>query len=227
MLKLFDYFQDKDHVIWDWNGTLLSDVEHAVATINDLLAPRGLPLMDIDRYRKIFGFPIRGYYERLGFDLQAESFEALCETYVASYMSKIDRCALTPGSRELLGQVKQSGKTQSVLSATDQPNLESMLATFEVDSYFDYIFGIHDKLAAGKIARGHELMRTSGISPGRTILVGDTAHDLEVGRELGISVLLVTHGHQCAESLRQLHDNVIDISAESRLPSREAVSARS
>ena len=43
MHQLGEYLHDKQHVIWDWNGTLLDDVGHAVATMNTLLAPRGLP----------------------------------------------------------------------------------------------------------------------------------------------------------------------------------------
>src|SRR5262245_43055202 len=63
MQQLFQRLGDIDHVIWDWNGTLLNDVTHAIDTINFLLEPRGLPLMSIERYREIFGFPIRRYYE--------------------------------------------------------------------------------------------------------------------------------------------------------------------
>ena len=211
MQNLFHHLHDKDHIIWDWNGTLLSDVPHAVATINTLLAPRGLPLMDLERYRNTFCFPIRKYYEALGFDLKAESLSDLCETFVERFMAKVNHCALEEGSRELLKRIKGAGKTQSVLSATHQPNLDQMVASFQLEPYFDFVYGIEDKLAASKLRRGHELIAASGIAPARTILVGDTDHDLEVARELGIPVVLVSHGHQCAERLRSLHHNVVDV----------------
>jgi len=63
------------------------------------------------------------------------------------------------------------------------------------------------------IQRGHDLLRESGVPATRTLLIGDTDHDLEVGHALGISVLLVTHGHQSAERLKRLHHDVIDVSA--------------
>jgi phosphoglycolate phosphatase len=211
MQRLFDQLQDVDHVVWDWNGTLLSDVPHAVATINLLLAPRGLPLMDVERYRNTFGFPIRRYYETLGFDLEAEPLAGLCDTFVEAFMSKVGECAMASGSRELLQLIKLAGKMQSILSATDQPNLQQMVAGFGLQPYFDFVFGIEDKLAAGKVSRGHDLMRASGVAPEKTLLIGDTDHDLEVGQALGIPVLLVTHGHQSAERLRKIHDNVVDI----------------
>ena len=213
MQQLFHRLGDIDHVIWDWNGTLLNDVSHAVDTINFLLEPRGLPLMSIERYREIFGFPIRRYYEMLGFDLQAESFASLCDQYIERFMAKVGECPLAPGSRELLRQIKASGKTQSVLSATEQGNLNDMVSQFGLSPHFDFVFGIADKLAVSKVQRGHDLLRASGVPAARTLLIGDTDHDLEVGHALGISVLLVTHGHQSAERLKRLHHDVIDVSA--------------
>lgn len=213
MQRLFHRLGDIDHVIWDWNGTLLNDVPHAIDTINFLLESRGLPLMSVARYREIFGFPIRRYYETLGFDLQAESFADLCDQFIDRFMAKVGECPLAPGSRELLGQIKASGRKQSVLSATEQGRLHGMMSQFGLSHYFDFVFGIADKLAVSKVERGHDLMRESGVPPGRTLLIGDTDHDLEVGNALGISVVLVTHGHQSAERLKRLHHDVIDVSA--------------
>jgi phosphoglycolate phosphatase len=208
--KLFDFLRDKDHVIWDWNGTLLDDVGHAVATMNTLLAPRGLPPLDLGRYRQTFGFPLRGYYEACGFDLRAEPLPELCEAFVERFMAGVYDCPLVPGSRELLHAVKRAGKTQSVLSATDQENLENMVSGFQLETVFDFVFGIGDKLASSKVYRGHELLSASGVDRTRTVLVGDTDHDLEVGRALGVPVVLVAHGHQSPARLRSIHDTVLE-----------------
>ncbi len=93
MQQLFHRLGDIDHVIWDWNGTLLNDVPHAVETINFMLEPRGLPLMNIERYREVFSFPVRRYYETLGFDLQAESFAHLCDQFVDRFMVRVGDAA--------------------------------------------------------------------------------------------------------------------------------------
>lgn len=215
MHALLKHLQGKDHVIWDWNGTLLSDVPHAIETINGLLAPRGLPLMNLERYRGTFCFPIRKYYEAIGFDLKAEAFEDLCDLFVEAFMEKVTQCGLIPGARELLEQLKGAGRLQSVLSATHQADLDRMVADFALRPCFDFVYGIEGRLAASKVARGHDLVKVSGVGRDRTVLIGDTDHDLEVAHDLGISVVLVTHGHQSAERLRRLHDNVVDIGSES------------
>ena len=56
-------------VVWDFNGTLLDDLGIGIASINALLARRGMPLVEShDAYHRIFCFPIREYYRRLGFE---------------------------------------------------------------------------------------------------------------------------------------------------------------
>ncbi len=207
--RLHGLLSEKEHIIWDWNGTLLNDVDHAVETMNHLLKDHALPSLDRGRYQQIFEFPVRRYYEALGFDFEKESFENLCHRFVDRFMAGFHSLPLISGIEMVLRKLHKAGLKQSVLSATDQPNLESMVAHFNLQDVFMYVFGINDKMASSKIDRGHELLRVSQMDPRKTIIVGDTLHDLEVANELGIDAVLVGHGHQCPIKLGQFHHNVI------------------
>lgn len=78
--------QKYTHIIWDWNGTLLDDVARCMAVINAMLEKRGLPaLASVDAYRSVFGFPVRDYYRRVGFDFGKEAFETLAAEYIELY----------------------------------------------------------------------------------------------------------------------------------------------
>ena len=62
-------------ILWDWNGTLLDDVELCVDALNRLLVSFGYPQQySLAEYREIFGFPIEDYYVRAGFDFSKDSF---------------------------------------------------------------------------------------------------------------------------------------------------------
>jgi phosphoglycolate phosphatase len=211
MLRLEPYLKNAKHVIWDWNGTLLSDLQHTIDTVNHFLKARQLPVLDRRSYKDVFGFPIRSYYENIGFDLNAESFEDLCREFVDLYMGGVFSCELHPEARDLLKQVKSAGKVQSILSASDQESLTRMIAHFGIGGFLDNVYGIADKFAASKVGRGRELIKNSGVAPTETILFGDTDHDLEVGHDLGVEVILLAHGHQSAEKLRKLHHTVIEL----------------
>ena len=54
-------------------------------------------------------------------------------------------------------------------------------------------------------------MRHIGVKPEKTIMIGDTDHDLEVAEALGIELILVDHGHQCATRLRKVHHRVMKV----------------
>ena len=48
------------HLIWDFNGTVLNDVDVGVRAANALLVNHGLPpLPSTDAYRAVFGFPVQ------------------------------------------------------------------------------------------------------------------------------------------------------------------------
>lgn len=211
MKSLEKHLEPYEHVIWDWNGTLLSDVDFAVSTVNISLAKRSLPLIDRSGYQQNFCFPIKTYYQRIGLPTEGDDFDIVCNEFVANFMSGIFACSLVPGAREILASVKEMQKMQSILSATDQTNLDHMMTEFQLRPYLDHIYGIENIYAAGKVHRGHQLVEVAKKDREKTVLIGDTDHDLEVGKAIGVSVILVAHGHQTKERLDKLHHTVIEL----------------
>lgn len=211
MQTLHGYLENKAHVIWDWNGTLLSDIDHAVNSVNHLLVEENLPPTNLAAYKKDFGFPVLDYYAKLGFETSPEKFKHLCERFNQIFYDGLHGCSLWPGAKQTLAFVKSSGKVQSVLSASEQSMLDHSVVRFEVDHLFDHVFGIADKLAGSKVTRGLELMKKVGVDPAHTVMIGDTDHDLEVAEAMGIDAILVEHGHQCPTRLHAIHHKVVKV----------------
>ena len=197
-----------DHIIWDWNGTLLDDVDLCIDVIGRLLAIQDIPLPSRDEYREIFGFPVQGYYEQLGFDFERTTFEVLADKYIADYDSRAHTAPLHDAAIGVLKALDTLGKHQSILSAAREAHVVEMVAHFGLQDYFADIYGIPDHHARSKRARGLELIEAAHIPPERTSMIGDTDHDHEVGVAMGVDVLLVAHGHQSEARLRAVHDKV-------------------
>jgi phosphoglycolate phosphatase len=66
-----------EHIIWDWNGTILDDFQLCVEIINGMLIKRNMPTITKDEYSDIFDFPVKKYYKRIGFEFHKDSFESL------------------------------------------------------------------------------------------------------------------------------------------------------
>lgn len=202
------------HIIWDWNGTLLDDCDYSIGVMNALLAARGLPLLDRARYHDVFDFPVQLYYSRLGFDAAKDSFERLSVEFISGYDARRLDCPLHTGTRGTLVAVQHSGRTQSVLSAYRHETLCEIIAHFGLTAHFRELAGLDNIYAHSKLELGRRQLARLGVPADEIVLIGDTVHDGEVARELGVDCVLVAAGHHSATKLRQHHDRVIESLAE-------------
>lgn len=190
------------NVVWDWNGTLLDDAWLCRDIMNGQLVARGLPSLSMERYGAIFGFPVKTYYERAGFDFSTEPFEIPAREFIAVYEARRHEAPLREGVVGVLEQLRVAGIRQHLLSAYSHDSLSSIVAAHGLTGYFDTLAGIPDVFAASKLDRGLELAAAIA-GPGHSaLLVGDTDHDWEVAVEMGIDCVLIPAGHQSPERLQ-------------------------
>lgn len=188
-------------IIWDWNGTLLDDLDICIKGINVYLKERDLNTLDNNGYREIFGFPIGDYYQKIGFDFKKDSLEDLSSKFIATYFENFDQTKLSDGTREVLEKFQKAGYQQYILSAMDQNSLENSVKKFGITKYFKIIRGAQDKLAYGKIDYGEKLFTELKLNPESTCFIGDTTHDKEIADSLNAHCVLFSGGHQSYERL--------------------------
>ncbi len=197
------------HLIWDFNGTVLNDVEIGVESANALLARCGLPLIpSISYYRSVFGFPIREYYARLGVDFEKTSFEELAPIWVNEYLSRADRAGLNEGVLQTVEAVRSLGLCQILLSATEIGMLKGQLDLLGIEKCFDGVFGLDNIHAVSKEKLA--LLWCEQNPAARPLFVGDTDHDYAVAKATGNDCVLFSGGHQSKEHLLTLGCPVIE-----------------
>ena len=197
------------HIIWDWNGTLIDDLDICVEVMNGLLARRGIPLLDRVRYHALFDFPVRDYYSRLGFDLAEGGFERLSVEFISAYETRRLDCRLHSGAEEILSAVARAGATQSILSAYRQKTLVEVVAHFGLAHHFVRLTGLDNIYAHSKEELGRAWIAELGLPPADVLVVGDTLHDLDVAGNMGADCILVAAGHHPEARLRARHDRVV------------------
>ena len=192
-----------DTVVWDFNGTLIDDLDLVVRSVNRQLAKRNLPSLTADAYRDVFGFPVQDYYRRIGVTFESETMADLSADFFAEYAPALKDCPLHDGALDTLRQLKTRGLRQFVLSAMEEGMLRSMIDHLGIPRFFTGIYGLAHQEGDSKVSRGRELQQDFDIDPRTALLIGDTAHDAEVAETLGLSVALVSRGHQSTERLRE------------------------
>ena len=203
-------------IIWDFNGTLLNDTTECINTINELLIKRNLPQLTKERYKAIFGFPVFDYYKKLGFDFSTESWKKVAAEFMTAYHAKENSFSLFENAKETLAYFKKKGYRQYILSAMKTDSLTKLLSSYEIETFFDGVYGLDHHYADGKIALGKEFMAKEQLNPTDCILLGDTVHDAEVADALCINCTLISDGHQSYERLKNTLFPTIHTLAEIR-----------
>ncbi|MBR2453980.1 MAG: HAD family hydrolase [Clostridia bacterium] len=189
-----------ENVIWDFNGTIIDDVKVGLDALNVLLKKYGYkPITDNDYYKSIFGFPIKDYYARAGFDFDEISYDTLAPEWVEEYLAHEPEAPIINGVKDAFDAFKGAGIKQFLVSATEIGMLTDQLNARGIFSVFDGVFGLDNIKAAGKTDIVREVISSL---QGRTVMIGDTIHDAECADAAGVDIILVAAGHQSYERLK-------------------------
>ncbi len=132
-----------------------------------MLSERGIPtLPDMDAYRAVFGFPIKSYYEKMGyrFGPQDEPYEHVADEFIIWYDKLYRTALLRPGIVPFLDRLKGEGYRQVLLSATRYDQLVEQVAAFgSVGDRFERKLGLTDHYAFSKAALARDFIEREGI----------------------------------------------------------------
>lgn len=198
------------HILWDFNGTLMDDAWLCLEVMNTMLAQRGLPALEPDYYAEIFDFPVQDYYRRAGWDLELYPFSQLSDEFMAGYHARKLECGLHDSTRAVLAGLQARGIPQSVISAAEERMVHDLLRHYQIENYFIAARGLDNHHAAGKTAIGVQWVGELGLDPGTILMVGDTVHDYEVAQAMGTDCVLVASGHHSRRRLEATGAPVVE-----------------
>ncbi len=206
------------HIFFDFNGTLIDDVDLCLELLNKLLKEQNKPLVDINRYKNIFTFPIIKYYEAAGIDFSIESFDSLAVKFINDYQPKSLECGLYSCVIDTLKKLSDKNINLYILSASEINKLLGQWKHYKIDKYFTKILGIDNIHAGSKVDIAKAYIKESNINVDEAIFIGDTLHDYEVAEAMGVSARLVSCGHQSIEVLKaagvKIYKDISDVLQE-------------
>ncbi|MGN0885892.1 MAG: HAD family hydrolase [Candidatus Spyradenecus sp.] len=192
-------------VIWDFNGTLIDDLQACLDALNAILRAHHLSPLSREDYRRRFDFPVAAFYHSLGMAPATPfDWEALSESFHLRYLFS-KHLRLQPGARECVGAFREGQMRQGVLSALEQGLLEMQLQQFGLAAEMDFVLGSSNYEGASKAQAAERLALH-----GPVVLIGDTLHDAEVARAQGWQCLLCAAGHQTPERLARAGYPVVE-----------------
>lgn len=209
MLIFFLYNNNMKYILFDFNGTIVDDVELSLEAINHTAKQYlNRDTIYLKEYKDVFTFPVKKYYERLGFDFGKLDWEEVGSCWFNYYQTNRTKAKLHDGIVDLLMSNHLKGYQNIVLSASKKDLLINQLKELEVFDYFDEVLGIEDIYATSKLPIGLKFI--SDKNPDDCILIGDSEHDKFVGDSMGVETILVANGHEAKERLLKISDRVYD-----------------
>ncbi|MDK9498747.1 HAD family hydrolase [Streptomyces katrae] len=213
------------HIVWDWNGTLLHDIDAVMAATNASFAEFGFAPLTLERYRELYVVPVPKFYERLMGRLPTDAeWAVMDEAFHRHYWAAAEDAGLTEGARELLRDWQADGLTQSLLSLAPHEKLVPLVREHGIDVHFlrvDGRVGPSHTSKAGHLVRHMAALEAAGVTARRTVLVGDAVDDATAARHVGAYAVLYTGGSHSRASLESAGVPVVDSLAEAVAMARE------
>lgn len=196
-------------VIWDFNGTLIDDVEAALGAVNDMLIKREQPQIDIAKYKSAVDIPIWKFYETVFLPDTITQDEAI-EEFEIGYNKYLCDEPLMDGAKDLLEYFSSRGTKQIVLSASHVNKVKSRLAELDILHFFHKVLGRNDDNVEDKSYLARQYFSDSVITPSEVLVIGDCVNDYEMAQNLGCDCILTTQGHHSRQEMKGILSPIVD-----------------
>ncbi len=189
------------HVIWDWNGTLFSDLHIVVEAVSETVQEMGGPPVTSDDYRRHYTRPVNLFYERLlGRPISDEEWEWLDSTFHDAYFEKVPQADLAADARQAIDLARHHGLTQSLLSMAPHDHLVPLVTWFGLHDALLRIDGVQDEAGVEKrdsMARHLAALLTHPDAPDtfeEFLVIGDAIDDASAATANGVACVLYASG---------------------------------
>lgn len=148
--------------------------------------------------------------------LDPEYYPQMIERYRHHYLSCDHDLTLFDGVREMLEDLSQTGYLLAVATGKSRQGLNRALNESGLAPLFDATRCADETFSKPHPAMLQELSLELGQNLQRTVMIGDTTHDLQMANNAGASAIAVEYGAHPEQMLRQLNPvfsarNVVDL----------------
>jgi phosphoglycolate phosphatase len=207
-----------DLIAFDWDGTLFDSTGLIVRCIQAACRDIGTPVPSDMQAAYVIGLGLMDALRHAVPDLAVERYPELGRRYRHHYMAWQHEIVLFDGTRDMLQALKARNHWLAVATGKSRLGLNEALDMANLRDVFDDTRTADETASKPDPLMLLELMRELGAEPGRTLMIGDTTHDLQLAANAGVPCVGVSYGAHPSEdfhrfsplfvahSTRELHD---------------------
>lgn len=207
-----------DLIAFDWDGTLFDSTALIARCIQSAVTDVGGTPPSREAASYVIGMGLMQALAHAAPDVPPEKYPLLGDRYRHHYMAHQHDLSLFDGVLPLLADLKGRHHWLAVATGKSRSGLNEVLHTVALQGVFDSSRTADETAGKPHPRMLHELMREFGVAPERTLMIGDTTHDLQMAVNAGCASVGVSYGaHEpdafavlqplhVAHSVRELHD---------------------
>jgi len=207
-----------DLIAFDWDGTLFDSTALIVRCIQAAVADVGGTVPSDRAASYVIGMGLMQALAHAAPDVPPEQHARLGERYRHHYFAHQHDISLFEGVLPMLADLKGRQHWLTVATGKSRRGLDEALHSVELEGVFDGSRTADETAGKPSPLMLNELMREFGVDPERTLMIGDTTHDLQMALNAGCASVGVSYGahepdtfHELrplhvAHSVRELHD---------------------
>ncbi|MDR0215648.1 MAG: HAD-IA family hydrolase [Comamonas sp.] len=206
-----------DLIAFDWDGTVADSTAIITRSIQEAVRDVGGTVPSDEQAAYVIGMALMPALARAAPDVPPEKYPELGNRYRHHFFKHQDDICLFDGILPLLDDLRSRGHWLTVATGKSRMGLNHALQDSQLKGMFDGSRTADETAGKPSPLMLHELMAEFGVEPERTLMIGDTTHDLQMAVNAGCACVGVSYGAHApdnfaqfnplfvADSARQLH----------------------
>ena len=189
-----------DLIVFDWDGTLFDSTALIARCIQAACADVGTQVPSDRDASYVIGLGLAEALAHAAPQLPPERYGELGQRYRHHYLANHDKVVLFDGTVEMLQALKARNHLIGVATGKTRRGLDDALQTAQLHGLFDATRTADETASKPHPMMLLELMGELGVAPERTLMIGDTTHDLQLAANAGAASLGVSYGAHAHEA---------------------------
>jgi len=198
-----------DLIAFDWDGTLFDSTRIIVRCIQDAVADVGGTVPTDREAAYVIGMGLMDALAYAAPDVPRERYPELGASYRRHYLGRQNDLSLFDGVLPMLTDLRERHHWLAVATGKSRRGLDEVLQTVQLAGVFDGSRTADETAGKPDPRMLHELMREFGTDPERTLMIGDTTHDLQMALNAGCASVAVSYGAHTPEGFEALQPRAI------------------
>ncbi|KGH32167.1 HAD family hydrolase [Comamonas testosteroni] len=194
-----------DLIAFDWDGTVADSTAIISRSIQEAVRDVGGTVPSDEQAAYVIGMALMPALARAAPDVPPEKYPELANRYRFHFFKHQDDICVFDGILPLLAELRERGHWLTVATGKSRMGLNHALQDPQLKGLFDGSRTADETAGKPSPLMLHELMAEFGVEPERTLMIGDTTHDLQMAQNAGCACVGVSYGAHAPDGFSQFN----------------------